>query len=108
MDQRRESMDAKLWTPSGELLQGAEEALEPSQYGAEGSPHTDRRFCRVPPERLDGRRAKDGIVRRLVGKLHNKVAESKELGVLIPDILESVKVVHGRLNGPDKGVDFGP
>jgi hypothetical protein len=81
--------------------------MEPPHDGAEGSPHTDGRFCRVPPEGLDNGRAPHGIVRALVGKLHNKVAESKELGVSIPDILESLKVLHDGLDGPDKGVDFG-
>lgn len=82
-----------------ELPPGAEEgALHGRVAGQTG---------RVPPEGLESCRAPCGILRALVGKLHNKVADSKELGVLTPDILESLKVLNRGLDGPDKGVDFG-
>jgi len=97
-------MDAELWTPSRELLQGSEEAMEPPPDDEEAALHgrVARRTESIASIHVEDGGAPCGKERALVGKAHNKRTELKELGVLCPHIRESDR----GLQKGDKGINF--
>ena len=76
-------MDAELWPPSRELLQGSEPLMELPPDAKEGALHgpvavrTEAVLC----IHVENCRAPRGKVRTLVGKAHNKGDERKELEI---------------------------
>ena len=73
-----------LWTPSRKLLQGSEPLIELPPDAKEGAPHgpVAGPTGRVPTIHVENVGAPRGIVRTLIGKLHNKGTDLKELAIL--------------------------
>ena len=88
-------MDAELWPPRRELLQGTEERIELPPDAEEGALHgpVAVRTHPVLIIHVENGRAPRGKLRALVGKAHNKGTDLKELEVSRPHVLESVKVL---------------